>query len=94
MPASLRRAKKRRYSCEQCGGRLGEPFDDYSEKGWDKVVDLNLKAPFFLSQAPDDNCEKQRRPAKISLCSSIDGVIVNPMETYSYAASKAGFVDI
>ena len=28
-----------------------EKFDAFPEKGWDKVVDLNLKAPFFLTQA-------------------------------------------
>ena len=29
-----------------------EPFDKFSEKGWDKVVDLNMKAPFFLEPGP------------------------------------------
>src|SRR5215813_15354383 len=26
-------------------------FDDFPEKGWDKVLDLNTKSPFFLTQA-------------------------------------------
>jgi NAD(P)-dependent dehydrogenase (short-subunit alcohol dehydrogenase family) len=30
------------------GAAWGEPFDDFTEKGWDKVVDLNMKTPFFL----------------------------------------------
>jgi NAD(P)-dependent dehydrogenase (short-subunit alcohol dehydrogenase family) len=33
------------------GAAWGETFDTFPEKGWDKVVDLNLKAPFFLTQA-------------------------------------------
>lgn len=73
-----------------------EPFDKFSEKGWDKVVNLNLKAPFFLSQAligPLRNAAKIR-PAKIINVASIDGIFVNPQETYSYAASKAGLIHL
>ena len=33
------------------GAAWGAPFDEFPEKGWDKVVDLNLKSPFFLTQA-------------------------------------------
>ena len=33
------------------GGIWMAEFDSYPEKGWDKVVDVNLKAPFFLTQA-------------------------------------------
>lgn len=73
-----------------------EPFDKFSEKGWDKVVDLNLKAPFFLSQAligPLRNAARIQ-PAKIINVASIDGIFVNPQETYSYAASKAGLIHL
>lgn len=73
-----------------------EPFDKFSEKGWDKIMDLNLKAPFFVSQAligPLRNAAKIR-PAKIINVASIDGIFVNPQETYSYAASKAGLIQL
>lgn len=78
------------------GAAWGEPFDDHSEKGWDKVVDLNMKTPFFLSQALIKQLRKaaEDQPAKIINISSIDGLIVNPMETYSYAASKAGLIHL
>jgi NAD(P)-dependent dehydrogenase (short-subunit alcohol dehydrogenase family) len=78
------------------GAAWGEPFDDHSEKGWDKVVDLNMKAPFFLSQALIGQLRKAAcdRPAKIINVASIDGVVVNPLETYSYAASKAGLIHL
>jgi Dehydrogenases with different specificities (related to short-chain alcohol dehydrogenases) len=33
------------------GAAWGESFDTFPEKGWDKVVNLNLKTPFFLTQA-------------------------------------------
>ena len=32
------------------GATWGAPLEDYPESGWDKVVDLNLKSPFFLIQ--------------------------------------------
>jgi NAD(P)-dependent dehydrogenase (short-subunit alcohol dehydrogenase family) len=70
-----------------------EPFDAFTEKGWDKVVDLNLKTPFFLTQALADKLRaaaRPDRPSKVINISSIDGIAVNPQETYSYAASKAG----
>jgi NAD(P)-dependent dehydrogenase (short-subunit alcohol dehydrogenase family) len=73
-----------------------EPFDKFSEKGWDKVVDLNLKSPFFLSQALIEPLRNAARiqPAKIINVASIDGIFVNPQETYSYAASKAGLIHL
>lgn len=73
-----------------------EPFDKFSEKGWDKVVDLNMKTPFFLSQALIAQLRNaaKSQPAKIINVASIDGLVVNPLETYSYAASKAGLIHL
>ena len=34
------------------------------------------------------------RPAKVINIASIDGLAVNPLETYSYAASKAGLIHL
>lgn len=78
------------------GAAWGAPFDDFPESGWDKVVDLNLKAPFFLTQALHGHLQKtgKSRVAKVINIASIDGVSVNPMETYSYAASKAGLIHL
>ncbi len=78
------------------GAAWGAPFDDFPENGWDKVVDLNLKTPFFLTQAlaPLLRQAAAQRPAKVINIASIDGISVNPMETYSYAASKAGLIQL
>ncbi|HSV34614.1 MAG TPA: SDR family oxidoreductase [Ramlibacter sp.] len=78
------------------GAAWGESFDTFPEKGWDKVMDLNLKSPFFLTQALYEPLRKggQAHPAKVINIASIDGVTVNPMETYSYAASKAGLIHL
>jgi len=78
------------------GAAWGETFDTFPEKGWDKVVDLNLKSPFFLTQAlhPALREAGKSRPAKVINVASIDGVSVNPQETYSYAASKGGLIHL
>jgi NAD(P)-dependent dehydrogenase (short-subunit alcohol dehydrogenase family) len=78
------------------GAAWGAPFDAFPEKGWDKVVDLNLKTPFFLTQALIAPLRKaaELHTAKVINIASIDGVSVNPQETYSYAASKAGLIHL
>jgi NAD(P)-dependent dehydrogenase (short-subunit alcohol dehydrogenase family) len=72
-------------------------FDAFPEKGWDKVVDLNLKTPFFLTQSLIGLLRKAasaERPAKVINIASIDGISANPQETYSYQASKAGLIHL
>jgi len=78
------------------GAAWGAPYDEFPESGWDKVVDLNLKAPFFLTQALTPMLRKAATDhlAKVIHIASIDGISVNPQETYSYAASKAGLIQL
>ena len=79
------------------GAAWGAEFDEFPESGWDKVVDLNLKGPFFLTQALHGalKAAAARGPvAKVINIASIDGVSVNMQETYSYAASKAGLIHL
>jgi NAD(P)-dependent dehydrogenase (short-subunit alcohol dehydrogenase family) len=78
------------------GAAWGEDFDTFPEAGWDKVVDLNMKAPFFLTQALHEALKRgaRARPAKVINIASIDGISVNQWETYSYAASKAGLIHL
>ena len=78
------------------GAVWGAPFDEFPESGWDKVVDLNLKSPFFLTQALAAPLRRAAasRPAKVINIASIDGLSVNPLETYSYTASKAGLIHL
>ena len=78
------------------GAAWGAPLAEFPEAGWDKVVDLNMKAPFFLTQAllPLLTRGAERQMAKVINIASIDGVSVNPWETYSYQASKAGLIHL
>ncbi len=79
------------------GAAWGAEFDAFPEKGWDKVMDLNVKSPFFLTQALHAKLAASGaggRPAKVINIASIDGIFVNPRETYSYAASKAAMIHL
>jgi NAD(P)-dependent dehydrogenase (short-subunit alcohol dehydrogenase family) len=79
------------------GAAWGADFDEFPESGWDKVVNLNMKSPFFLTQALKPMLAKGAttdKPSKVINVASIDGIAVNPLETYSYAASKAGLIHL
>ena len=72
-------------------------FDAFPESGWDKVMNLNLKSPFFLTQAlhaPLKAAATAEQPAKVIMVASIDGIRPNPQETYSYQASKSGLIHL
>src|ERR1700688_1573378 len=79
------------------GAAWGADFDEFPESGWDKVMNLNLKTPFFLTKAlaaPLRAAATATRPTKVINIASIDGIFVNPTETYSYAASKSGLIHL
>src|ERR1700724_3571019 len=79
------------------GAAWGAEFDEFPESGWDKVMNLNVKSPFFLTKAlaaPLRAAASAQKPAKVINIASIDGIFVNPGETYSYAASKAAVIHL
>lgn len=79
------------------GVAWGGTFDAFPESGWDRVMDLNLKTPFFLAQKLAPLLRKAgsaERPAKVVMIASVDGMRLNPWETYPYQASKAGLIHL
>ena len=75
------------------GATWGAPLAEFPASGWDKVLDLNLKAPFFLTRAFLPLLEAAGTaddPARVINVGSIDGLRVPGLPTYSYSASKAG----
>ncbi|MCB1854836.1 MAG: SDR family oxidoreductase [Halieaceae bacterium] len=74
------------------GATWGAPIDEFPESGWDKVMDLNVKSLFFLTQqllpalraaaTADD-------PARVINIGSVNGLTCSHMNNYSYSASKA-----
>ena len=75
------------------GAAWGAPLGEFPETGFDKVMDINVKAPFMLTQAllpalearatPDD-------PSRVIMIGSIDGIRVPVGDNFSYSAAKAG----
>jgi NAD(P)-dependent dehydrogenase (short-subunit alcohol dehydrogenase family) len=79
------------------GASWGAEFDTFPEIGWDKVMDINVKSVFFLTQRLIKLLEAAATPdnyARVINIGSIDGQHVSGIETYSYAASKAGVLHL
>ena len=74
------------------GATWGAKLDEFPEQGWDKVMDLNVKSIFFLTQKLLPLLEKSATaedPARIINIGSVDGMHVPLFENFSYTASKA-----
>ncbi|HYB14914.1 MAG TPA: SDR family oxidoreductase [Streptosporangiaceae bacterium] len=75
------------------GTNWAAPLTEFPASAWDKVVNLNLKAPFFLIRAFLPLLEAAATaddPARVINVGSIDALRVPEFHIYSYAASKAG----
>lgn len=79
------------------GAAWGQDYLEFSEAGWHRTMDLNVKTPFFLTQKLHDllvEAAKGDHAAKVVHVSSIDGLRINPWETYPYQASKAAVIQL
>lgn len=75
------------------GAMYDAPLAEFSEEGWDSVVDLNLKSVFFLTQRLLPllrAAATEQAPASVINIGSVGGLRVGPKENYSYQAAKAG----
>jgi len=74
------------------GATWGAKVDEYPTKAWDRVLDLNLKGLFFLTQSLLPALRAAgtaEHPARIINISSVEAIQVPAHETYAYSASKA-----
>ena len=74
------------------GTSWGEPFETHGSKGWDKVMELNLKTPFFLTRALLpllDRAASPADPSRVIMIGSIAGLRPQPFPTFAYDCSKA-----
>ncbi len=93
----LARATRERFPSldilvNNAGATWGEPLEEFSQYGWDRVIGTNVEGIFHLTvglldalraaASPDD-------PARVVNIGSIDGLRVPSTENYSYGASKA-----
>ena len=79
------------------GASWGADFVTFPESGWDKVMDINVKTAFFLTQrlfkllhvvgSPEDY-------ARVINIGAIEGMRTLHLEAYSYAASKAAILHL
>lgn len=93
--AFAEREQKLDILVNNAGAAWGAPIDEFPEVGWDKVMDLNVKSPFFLTQAllPQLKAAASKaQPAKVIMITSIDGQRLNPWDTFSYHASKSSLI--
>lgn len=92
----VREIKKHEKSLDilvnNAGATWGVPLEEFPESAWDKVMDINVKGPFFLTQALLPLLEQASSaadPARIIMVGSIDGININSLPTFSYGPSKA-----
>lgn len=74
------------------GATWGEPLETFPDSAWDRVLDLNVKSPFWLVQALLPSLRAAGTaddPARIINIGSIDGLRPSRLPVYSYGASKA-----
>ena len=74
------------------GASWGEPLESFSEKGWDRVMDLNVKSLFFLTRALVPllaAAATPTHPASVINVGSVTGIQHQSVSTWSYDVSKA-----
>ena len=74
------------------GTTWGAPIDEFPEAGWDKVMDTNVKGPFFLTQKLLPLLRKSAThvdPARVINVGSVDGIKTPIFDNFSYGPSKA-----
>ena len=79
------------------GAAWGASLDEFPESGWDKVMNINLKSPFYLLQNLLPQLRAAAavdRPAKVINIASVDGMRLSPWDTYSYHASKSALIHL
>lgn len=75
------------------GAAWGAPLGEFPGGGFDKVLNINVKAPFMLTQAllPQLRAAAtEEDPGRVIMIGSIDGIRVPSGDQFSYGASKAG----
>lgn len=74
------------------GATWGAPLGQFPEKGWDKVMNINVKGVFFLTQALLPllkTAGTKADPSRIIMISSVAAVSTESLSSYSYGPSKA-----
>src|SRR5437763_952636 len=92
-----RRERRLDILVNNAGASWGADFQSFPESGWDKVMDLNVKSAFFLTQRVFKLLEaagSKEDYARVINIGSIEGMRTSHLEAYSYAASKAAILHL
>jgi NAD(P)-dependent dehydrogenase (short-subunit alcohol dehydrogenase family) len=90
--AIKQREKKIDILVNNAGAAWGASFEDYPDDGYDKVMDINVRAVFMLTRdllpllTKDASTEN---PSRVINIGSIDGLRISSTENFAYGASKA-----
>ncbi len=87
------REKELHILVNNAGLTWSSQIDEFPEKAWDKVVNLDVKGPFFLSQQLLPllrNAATPENRASIVNVTSVNGLRPSNLQNYSYVAAKAG----
>lgn len=79
------------------GTSWSAPIVGFPEHGWDKVMDINLKSVFFLTQQLLPllkSAGNKKDPSRVINIASINGITHPNMPTYSYSSSKAAVIHL
>lgn len=79
------------------GANWAAPLEQFPEKGWDKVMDINIKSVFFTTQKLIPLLKAagtSESPARVINIASINGIRNSGMPTYAYSASKSGVIHL
>lgn len=78
------------------GATWGAPAEDYPVDAWDKVMNLNIRSIFMVSQEVGKRSMIPRKYGRIINIASIAGLAGNPpgtMQTIAYNTSKAAVIN-
>lgn len=74
------------------GASWGAPLGEYPIDGWDKVMNVNVRGIYYLTEALVDQLRAagtESDPASVINIGSVDGLRACDLEHYAYSTSKA-----
>jgi len=74
------------------GAAWGAPFGEYPIDGWDKVMNVNVRGVYYLTEALADQLRaagSAEDPARVINIGSVDGLRACDAEHFAYSTSKA-----
>jgi len=91
------REQKLHILVNNAGATWGAPLESYPEDAWNKVMNVNVRAVFYLCTVALPLLERSSSaedPGRIVNIGSIEGLRVPEFDNFAYAASKAAVMHL